>query len=189
MSRTNQSPAKRQPRSQPAWTDVKAKLASFDRRGLLGLVQDLYAASKDNRTFLHARFGVGVDVLEPYKETLDRWLWPDVLRNQDTSVAKAKQAISSYRKAVGEPAGLAELMVFYCERAAGFCNDLGNQEEVFFDALVRIFEQALKVIGKLPAQDRDALIARLDRVRLISHNFGYGVGDGMDSLLARHARI
>jgi len=51
-----------------------------------------------------------------------------------------------------------------------------------------MFEQALKVIGKLPAQDRDALIARLGRVRIISHNFGYGVGDDMDSLLTRHSR-
>jgi len=26
----------------------------------------------------------------------------------------------------------------------------------------------------------------LDRVRLISHNFGYGVGDDMDSLLTEY---
>src|SRR5580704_5526366 len=104
---------RRRPRSQPAWSDVKAKLATFDRLGLLGLIQDLYAAHKDNQTFLHARFGLGEDILKPYKETLRRWLWPDVTRNQDTSVVKAKQAISSYNKAVGEPAGLAELMVFY----------------------------------------------------------------------------
>ena len=180
--------AKRKPRSQPAWTDIKARLAGFDRRELIGLIQDLYAAHKENRTFLHARFGVDSDPLRPYKETLDRWLWPDVLLDQDTSVAKAKQAISSYQKAVDEPAGLAELMVFYCERAAGFCNDLGNQDEGYFDALVRMFELALKVIGKLPAQDRPALIARLDRVRVISHNIGYGVGDDMDSLLARYSR-
>ncbi len=102
------------------WTDVKAKLAGFDRPGLLGLIQDLYAAHKDNRAFLHARFGLTEDVLEPYKETIDRWLWPDVFRNQDTSVSKAKQAISDYKKAVGEPEGLVELMVFYCERSAGF---------------------------------------------------------------------
>src|SRR5579863_2529634 len=178
---------KRKQRSQPAWTDVKAKLASFHRPGLIGLIHDLYVANKENRAFLHARFGVATDALQPYKETLDRWLWPDVLRNQDTSVAKAKQAISSYRKAVGDPAGLAELMVFYCERAAGFCDDLGQQDEGFFNALVRMFEQALKAIGQLPVPDRDVLIARLDRVRIISHNFGYGVGDDMDSLLARHS--
>jgi hypothetical protein len=131
---------------------------------------------------------LGEDVLKPYKETLDRWLWPDVLRNQNASVAKAKQAVSSYRKAVGEPAGLAELMVFYCERAAGFCNDIGYQDESYFDALARMFEQALVVADRLSANRRNSLIARLDRVRAISHNFGYGVGDHIDSLLAKYIR-
>jgi hypothetical protein len=180
--------ARRQPVSKPSWTDVKAKLASFDRLGLLGLIQDLYAAHKDNQAFLHARFGLGDDVLKSYKETLDRWLWPDVLRNQDTSVVKAKQAISSYKKAVGDPSGLAELMVFYCECAAGFCSDVGYQDDGYFDALVRMFDQALKLIAQLSARDRNALMARLDRVRIISHNFGYGVGDDMDSLLAKYVR-
>ena len=154
----------------------------------MGLIQDLYAAHKDNQTFLHARFGLGEDALKPYKEMLDRWLWPDVLRNQNTSVAKAKQAISSYRKAVGNPAGLADLMVFYCEQAAGFCSDIANQDEGFFNALVRMFEQALAITEQLPASDRDALITRLDRVRAVSHNLGYGVGDDMDSLLAKYVR-
>jgi hypothetical protein len=180
------SMTKRPPRSQPRWTDVKAKLASLDRMRLIGLVQDLYTLHKDNQTFLHTRFGLGEDALKPYKETLDRWLWPDVLRNQDTSVAKAKQAISSYRKAVGEAAGLAELMVFFCERAAGFCNDVGYQDESYINALVNMFEQAIKVTRQLSAGDRDALIVRLDRVRTISINLGYGVGDDMDSLLANY---
>ena len=179
---------KRHPRSQPTWTDVKAKLADLDRTNLMGLVQDLYAAHKDNQTFLHTRFGLGEDVLKPYKETLERWLWPDVLRNQDISVAKAKQAISSYRKAVGEPAGLAELMVSFCESAAGFSDNIGYQDEGYFDALIHMFEQALEVTCQLPEGNRDALIARMDRVRTISHNFGYGVGDDMDELLAKYDR-
>jgi hypothetical protein len=160
----------------------------FDRTGLLGLVHDLYAAHKDNQTFLHARLGLGEDVLEPYKQTIDRWLWPDVLRKQDTSVAKAKQAISDYKKAVGEPAGLAELMVFYCEQAAGFCSDVGNEDEAYFAALVRIFEQALTVTNTLPPNARDALVARLDRVSEISQQFGYGVCDDMDFLLGKHKK-
>jgi hypothetical protein len=101
---------------------------------------------------------------------------------------KAKQAISSYRKAVGDLAGLTELMVFYCERAAGFCSDVGYQDDGYFDALVRMFDQALRLIAQLSASDRNPLIARLDRVRIISHNFGYGVGDDMDSLLAKYVR-
>src|ERR1039458_4836948 len=88
---------KRQSKSQPTWTDVKAKLADFDRAALLGLIQSLYTAHKDNQTFLHARFGLGEDVPEPYKKTIDRWLWPDLFRKQDTSVSQAKRAISGSR--------------------------------------------------------------------------------------------
>ncbi len=169
---------KREPKSQPTWTDVKAKLAAFDRTALLDLLHHLYAAHKDNQAFLHARFGLGEDVLEPYKKTIDRWLWPDPFRNQDTSVSKAKQAISQYKKAVGDPAGLTELLVFYCEQAAGYCQDIGYQEEGFFDALVRMFEQALQ---SLPADGRDSLIVR-------SHAFGYGVGDDMDYFWTKYAK-
>src|SRR3984957_20514752 len=132
--------ARRQSKSQPTWTDVKSKLASLNRTGLLGLIQDLYAAQKDNQTFLHARFDLGEHVLEAYKETIDRWLSRDALRKQDTFVAQAKQAISNYKKAVGDSAGMAELIVFYCECAAGFCSDIANNGDIYFAALVRMFE-------------------------------------------------
>lgn len=51
----------------PSWSDVRTKLADFDRAGLLGLLQDLYAANKDNQAFVHARLSLGDDVLKPYK--------------------------------------------------------------------------------------------------------------------------
>ena len=51
----------------PTWSDVRAALLHFDRAGLQGLVQDLYAASKDNQAFLHARLGLGHDQLKPFK--------------------------------------------------------------------------------------------------------------------------
>ena len=175
-------------KSRPTWIDVKGKLTCLDRPGLLRLVQDLYAASEDNQTFLHARFGLGEDVLEPYKRTIDRWLWPDVFRKQDTSVAKAKQAIASYGKAVGDPAGMAELMVFYCEQAVGFCNDIANQDESYFSALARMFEQALTSVDELPASNRNALIARLDRVHRIGRQFGYGAGNAIDYAFTRYTK-
>ena len=164
----------------PSWSDVKTKLVDFDRAGLLGLLQDLYAANKDNQAFLHARLSLGDDVLKPYKITIDHWLWPDVFKNQDTSVAKAKKPIADYKKAIGQSEGLAELMVFYCERAAGLSNDVGLQDEV------RMFEQALKTIASLADAQRQPLWDRLDAVRSTCHNFGYGVGDDMDDLLVEY---
>ena len=43
-----------------------------------------------------------------------------------------------------------------------------------------------KISITLPIDQRDAVLDRLDDVRSISHNFGYGVGDEMDILLAEY---
>ena len=170
----------------PSWSDVKTKLVNFDRTGLFGLLKDLYAANKGNQVFLHARLGLGDDVLKPYRLAIERWLWPDISKNQDTSVANAKKTIADYKKAIGQTEGLAELMVFYCEQAVGFIDDVGLEDYGYFDALVRIFEQALKTIANLADAQRQPLWDRLDTVRRLSHNFGYGLGDEMDDLLAKY---
>ena len=169
-----------------SWSNVKSKLADFDRAGLLGLVHDLYASNKANQTFLHARLSLGDDVLQPYKAIIDRWLWPDVFKNQDTSVAKAKKPIADFKKAIGQAQGLAELMVFYCERAAGFSNDVGLQDDGYFDALVRMFEQALITVASLAVMQRQPLRERLRTVHLICRNFGYGVSDDMGDFFVKY---
>jgi hypothetical protein len=179
--------AKRQPKVNPTWEEVKAELASFDRAALLALLQDLDAASEGNRSFLHARFGLGQDPLQPYKKIIDRWLWPDVFRGEETSVSRAKRAISNYKKASGDPEKLAELMVYYCEQAAGFCRDVDHQDAAYCDALVRMFEQALRTTTGLAANSgtiRNRLLSTLDHVRSIGRQLGYGVGDNMDVLFA-----
>ena len=76
-------------------------------------------------------------------------------------------------------------MVFYCEQVSGFSSDIASDDEGYFDALVRMFEQALKMVNALSVERRDDLLARLDRVRVISHKIGYGVGDDMDSLMSK----
>jgi hypothetical protein len=167
---------KKRTKSTLSWIDVKIKLADFDRAGLLGLVQDLYAASKDNKAFLHARFDLGDDPLEPYKEVIARWINPPDLRNP-ISVSKAKKAVSDYKKALGQPESLAELTVFYCEEVFDFLSGCGMDDEGFYDALVRMFEQALKYVLALPKAQQAGFLARLDRVRQLGQNVGWGVGD------------
>ena len=78
----------------PSWKAVKAALQSFDRAGLLGLVQDLYAVDKDNRAFLHARLGLGSDQLARFKMIISRSSCPDLMRSPSVSISKAKKAIA-----------------------------------------------------------------------------------------------
>ena len=162
-----------------SWIDVKTKLVDFDCAGLLRLVQDLYATSKDNKAFLHARFGLVDDSLESYKDVIIRWLNPPDFRNP-ISVSKAKKAISDYKKALGQPEGLAYLTVFYCEEFFDCLAGCGLDDEGFYDALVRMFEQALKYVLALSKAHQAAFLTRLDRVRQQGQNVGWGVGDDFD---------
>ena len=56
---------------------------------------------------------------------------------------------TGHRKAVGEPAGLAELMVYSCELSAGFRRYVGYEDGGYLDAL-------------------------LQRHQSINHHFGFG---------------
>ena len=124
----------------PSWKTVKAALQSFDRAGLLGLVQDLYAMDKDNEAFLHTRLGLGSDQLAPYKAIISRWICPDLMRSQSVSISKAKKAIANYKKAIGEPTGLTELSIHYCEESFSFLESCAFEDERYFVALIRMYD-------------------------------------------------
>jgi hypothetical protein len=169
-------------KAKPTWRDVKAELDRLDRAGLLGLIKDLHGASRDNEAFLHARLGLGPDPLEPYRKTISRGICPDVMKGQNISVASAKKAISDYKKAIGLPQGVADLSVFYCEEALSLLSWCGMDDEGYYAALVRMFEQALTAVERLPASERASFHERIDPLRSEAGNLGWGVKDAFDEL-------
>jgi len=168
--------------AKPTWRDVKAELEGFDRTGLLGLIKDLHGASRDNEAFLFARLGLGTDPLQPYRKAISRWICPDVMKGQNVSVAKAKKAISDYKNAIGLPQGVAELSVFYCEEALNLLSWCGMDDEGYYAALVRMFEQALTAVERLPASERASFYERLGPARSAASNLGWGLKDAFDDL-------
>lgn len=174
-------------KTKATWSSVKAKLTELDREGFVLLVRDLYADSKENQNFLHTRFGLGEDILKPYKASISKWVCPDVINSQDISVSKAEKAISDYQKALGLPEGIAELTVYYCEACSDFLCDCGMEDDDYFSALVLMFEQALLAIRNLESNQKNAFINRLERVQAKGQNWGWGVGDEMNALMAEHS--
>jgi hypothetical protein len=169
-------------RASPSWADVRAFLLTFDRAGLQGLIQDLYAASKNNQAFLHARFGLGPDQFGPYKATISRWINPDLMKNEAVSVSKAKKAIADYRKAMGRPEGLAELSVFFCEEAFSFVEGCSFSDERYFVALIRMYDRSVNFVLTLPLAERRAYVERLGKLRSRAKHVGWGVDDELNDL-------
>jgi hypothetical protein len=166
----------------PSWKVVKAALQSFDRAGLLGLVQDLYAVDEVNKAFLHARLGLGSDQLAPYKAIISRWICPALVRSQSISISKAKKAIADYQKAIGEPAGLAELSIFYCEEAFSLLESCAFEDERYFVALIRMYDQAVKRVLDLPVAERHGYAKRLENLRSRARPIGWGIEDELNSI-------
>ena len=164
------------------WRNVKHALSSFDRDGLLGLLKDLHELRPENRAFLEARLGVAGEPLAPYKKAIERSVYPDLVKGHPVSVAKAKKAIGDYRKALGSPEGIAELQVFYCEQAALFAIECGYENERFFSALIRMFDDALLSVLALPPGVRRGFLTRLDTVRGSLAEVGWGVRDALSDL-------
>jgi hypothetical protein len=172
----------RRKNASPTWNDVKISLLDFDRAGLRGLLQDLYIASKDNRAFLHARLGLGDDQLQPFKESISRWISPDLMKGQSISVSKAKKAIADYEKAIGRPGGMAELSIFYCEEAFGFLESCSMDDEKYFAALIRMYGRSLEIVSSLPLAERSIYLERLGRLRSRGRNVGWVVEEEFNSL-------
>lgn len=165
-----------------SWGDIRSTLADMDRVGLLMLVEDLYFASPENQSLVHALLNLGNDPLQPYKDSISRWLCPDSKLREIHALTKAKNVISDYKKAIGHADGVAELMVFYCEQVFVGLASNGAGDEAYFASLTLMFEQALKALLALPESQREKLLLRLDGVRQAGRNVGYGVSDDFNWL-------
>jgi hypothetical protein len=104
------------------------------------------------------------------------------MRDQPISVSKAKKAIADYKRAIGQPEGLVELSIFYCEEAFNFLESCGMEDESYFRALIRMYRQALKFVSSLAPDARADYVDRLNQLRSRGRHVGWGVEDELNSL-------
>lgn len=161
----------------PTWSDVKPTVVDLNQKQLVQLVSDLYRLSKENQAFFHARFGIGDDPLAPYKKTIDACMYPDVYSNKPIQISKAKKAINSYSKAVGDPLGEIELMVFFVECGNNFTVNFGDIDEDFYDALNRMYQKAIQKVLCLPEEQQRGFKERLESIMTSASGIGWGYYD------------
>ena len=76
--------------------------------------------------------------------------------------------------------------MFYCESCKSHLSCCGMNDADYFNALADMFEQALQAIVTLDPAQQDVLVERLERVRHEGRNWGWGVGDEMNDLVAKY---
>ncbi len=169
----------KQKSNRPTWSKLKPTVTNLEQSQLVKLVADLYRLSKDNQDYLHARFGVGDEPLAPYKKTIEECMFPDVYKNRPIQIAKAKGAISIYSKAVADPAGEAELMIFFVECGTDFSVNYGDIDSGFYNALSGMYRRAIEKVLSLPEALQGEFRARLREIIDSSSSIGWGYPDDL----------
>jgi hypothetical protein len=162
-----------------SWRDVRAILSKASHKDLLSLVGDLYALRKENQDFLHARFLKDASTLAPYKETIERYISPAEPWKKPVKISLARKAISDYRKAVGDPRGLAELMLFYVECGVSFTLEFGDIDEPFYNSVVRVFSDGIRMLNQCDQDVVDKLLPRFAGVVNSTAEMGWGLYDNL----------
>ena len=166
----------------PSWKDVKTVLLTFDRAGLLGLVQDLYAVSRGNQAFLHARLGLGSDPLAPFKASISRWINPDLIGTNAYQSRMPRRRLRTIKGRSGSQTGLAELSIFYCEEAFSFVESCSFDDERYFDALIRMYARSVQCVLNLSAAERCSFAKRLEDLKSRARHVGWGVEEEVKML-------
>jgi hypothetical protein len=167
------------------WAALKIRLDTLDRKGLVGLVHDLYEASEANRRFLEARFLPSAAAIEKYRRLVEDAVFPDPLSQRPIRLRDASAAITEYRRATGDVAGSIDLMLTFVEAGTKQAVDLGYGDDAYFSALATKVAAVMKSLGALPNQERTSATARLVRVRNRARNIGWGYGDYLSDVVAR----
>jgi hypothetical protein len=174
------------------WSDLKARLEAFDRKGLVSLLGELYNASVANRRFLHSRLTSGSRAIEEYRHLVAAAIYPDPFSKRRVSVRDAAAAIVEYRRSTGDASGTVDLMLTFIEAGTEQAADLGYGDEAYFGALQIRLDAVAKEFDTLPTDIRAQVRARLGRIQVRAQDVGWGFGDAVDEVLhaldARAAR-
>jgi hypothetical protein len=123
-------------------------MAHWDKKQLIGLIQDLYALNKTNADFLNTRLLGGDTSLEPYKRRIQQAVSPEEPWKQDVRLAEGRKAISEYRKAKGDAHGLLSLMIHYVRCGNDFTLEFGDIDEPFYNSMCSMVDQFCKLLIK-----------------------------------------
>jgi hypothetical protein len=173
-------------KKKPTWKDVKVVLVEKEKAELLKLIADLYSSSADNKSFIHSRYSVGGETLEPYRSIISESLYPDVYKNKPIRLSIGKKAISDYFKATKDKAGQLELMVHYLETGNQFTVDFCDIDEQFYSSLESMFERTLTELRKQSTDVQEKYVSRLEEVVSSARNIGWGYFDYISDIFGEY---
>ena len=166
-----------------SWKDVKTVLTQHFAPELLQLIRDLYALRPENKDFIQARVLSTAETLQPYKAIIRQSLYPAGTYDEPIQLARARKAISDYKKATKNACGTLELMVYYVECGTQCTVDFGDVDAWFYESLESMFRQVIQTLQHSDHDTLDRFLPRLEAIVRQARGIGWGYYDGLSATL------
>lgn len=121
-------------------------------------------------------YGANEELLEKQRAIIQREFFPARGFGQ-IRLSVARKAVTDYKKLSPNIEGLVDLMVFYVEMGVRFTNKYGDIDEPFYNSMVKMYENALKLVkqNELHAQ----FDKRCKQIVYDTVNIGWGFHDDL----------
>ena len=162
-----------------SWKEINAGLEKMDKKQLICIIKDMYAANKTNKTFLSAKLcSTSFDkILEEAKQKIENQFFPKRGYGKCNLVV-AKKAISDYKTITHDEVGYLDLMLTYVEQGVLYVNEYGDIKENAYDSMQGVFD---KFVAHLKKKKDSTLFVnfqnRIEDLKISVSDIGYGFGD------------
>ena len=163
------------------WNAVRQHLTTWDKPALLALVKNLYESASGNRGFIQARCNAedcGGEALEKYrKKIVEQFFTKRGDGIGKLKLGEARKAIRDYRKATGNLAGTAELLMTYVENGTEFTRDYGDIDERFYSSVESALDELAALLRGEARELYPQFSDRLAGVEQAASGIGWGFCD------------
>jgi hypothetical protein len=151
------------------------------------LVKDLYAASELGRDLVEARCRPAESseqTLEKYRRKIVEQFFP-VRGFGKLKLGEARKAIRDYRKATGNLAGTAELLMTYVENGAQFTCEYGDIDERFYNSVESALTELAGLLRGKAREHYPKFQDRLSAIEQMTEGIGWGFHDVIGDVVSQ----
>lgn len=162
-------------------SELKRHLKSSSPDELINDITELFKRFDSVKDYYQVKLAPKDDtpIREKYKKIIKNEFFPARGLGK-AKLSVAKKAVSDYKKVSANPAGVADVMLFYVEQGVQFTNEYGDIDESFYNSMESMYENVLKWLIKCDL--RDEFQARCQKIVTDTSHIGWGVHDGLSDL-------
>ena len=161
-------------------TELKKHLKEYEHKELIGLVSELYKLNIDVAHYLSAKLlgeEVTTDLFESSKKEIKDEFFPSNSFGK-MRLAKAKSAITNFKKLTNDHYRTVELMLFYVEIGTKFTKTYGDIDENFYGSMILMYDKVAMECDKDENLFKE-IDDRLYEIVVASDGVGWGYPDAL----------